>query len=223
MQQTTTLDKITYAFLIVIYLVGLYLDQTDRIYFDTQYAQEDGFVENISALGLLFVTLVLWIRLIKLWSSKSITWKIGVFFMGLVFLFGAGEEISWGQRILGVESNEFFLENNAQKETNLHNLVVGETKVNKLIFSQIMFLVLFIYFIIFPYLFKKKMWVQNLTNQFAIPVARTHHIVFFLVYTGLILIMDSSRRWEVLELMFAMVFFLIFYRPKNHEKINLAN
>ena len=76
MQQTTTLDKITYAFLIVIYLVGLYLDQTDRIYFDTQYAQEDGFVENISALGLLFVTLVLWIRLIKLWSSKSITWKM---------------------------------------------------------------------------------------------------------------------------------------------------
>lgn len=223
MQQSTTFDKITYAFLLVIYLVGLYLDQTDRIYFDTQYAQEDGFVENISALGLLMVTIILWTRLIKFWSSKSITWKIGVFFMGLIFLFGAGEEISWGQRILGIESNDFFLENNAQKETNLHNLVVGETKVNKLIFTQLMFLVLFVYFIIFPYLYKKKMWVQNLAIQFAVPVARTHHIVFFLAYTGLILIMGSSRRWEVLELMFAMGFFLIFYRPKNHEKIYLAN
>ena len=42
--------------------------------------------------------------------------------MALIFIFGAGEEISWGQRIFNVESSEYFLENNAQGETNLHNM-----------------------------------------------------------------------------------------------------
>lgn len=35
------------------------------------------------------------------------------------------EEISWMQRIANVESSEFFLENNAQGETNFHNLATG--------------------------------------------------------------------------------------------------
>ena len=33
-------------------------------------------------------------------------------------------------------------ENNAQKETNLHNMMVGETKINKLIFSQLLTVIL---------------------------------------------------------------------------------
>jgi hypothetical protein len=35
----------------------------------------------------------------------------------------AGEEISWGQRIIGFTPTETFLERNAQQEANLHNLV----------------------------------------------------------------------------------------------------
>lgn len=35
------------------------------------------------------------------------------------------EEISWGQRILGIESPDFFAENNIQGETNLHNFLTG--------------------------------------------------------------------------------------------------
>ena len=143
--------------------------------------------------------------------------------MSLFFFFGAGEEISWGQRIFGLESSDFFKENNAQGETNFHNLVVGETKINKLVFSKLMFLCLFFYFVIFPFLYKKIKVIRNLSNQFAIPVARTHHIIVFLSFTGLVLTMDSSRNWEVLELMFAVVFFLIFYRPFNYETIYSAD
>lgn len=36
-------------------------------------------------------------------------------------LFVAGEEISWGQRLIGYVPPDFFLENNFQQETNLHN------------------------------------------------------------------------------------------------------
>ncbi|MCL2451890.1 hypothetical protein FWD20_03435 [Candidatus Saccharibacteria bacterium] len=40
----------------------------------------------------------------------------------LILILMAGEEISWGQRIFGWSTPEFFLENNSQRETNFHNL-----------------------------------------------------------------------------------------------------
>jgi hypothetical protein len=43
--------------------------------------------------------------------------------VALFCLFVAGEEFSWGQRLLGYQPSEFFLERNIQQEANLHNLV----------------------------------------------------------------------------------------------------
>jgi hypothetical protein len=40
-------------------------------------------------------------------------------------LFVAGEEISWGQRIVGFRPPALFLEHNYQQESNLHNLLKG--------------------------------------------------------------------------------------------------
>ena len=42
--------------------------------------------------------------------------------VALFCLFVAGEEVSWGQRLLGFDSPEFFLANNFQQEMTLHNL-----------------------------------------------------------------------------------------------------
>jgi hypothetical protein len=42
--------------------------------------------------------------------------------VALFCFFVAGEEFSWGQRILGFDSPEFFLANNFQQEMTLHNL-----------------------------------------------------------------------------------------------------
>lgn len=42
--------------------------------------------------------------------------------VALFCLFVAGEEFSWGQRLLGFGSPEYFLANNFQQEVNLHNL-----------------------------------------------------------------------------------------------------
>lgn len=49
---------------------------------------------------------------------------LAVFFalMGVSCLFIAGEEISWGQRILGFETSETWREINKQDETTLHNV-----------------------------------------------------------------------------------------------------
>ncbi|MCK0147551.1 hypothetical protein MWU78_17990 [Arenibacter sp. F26102] len=213
----TKFEKIGYSILAVIILIGLYLGLNDDIYFDVKYAQEDGPVEWGTAIMLFGIFILSLYHLISLWTAKKILWKLGTFLFVVLFLFAAGEEISWGQRIFGVESSEFFIENNAQGETNLHNLVVGEKKINKIIFSQLLFLVMFLYLIITPILFRKFNWFKDLANTFAVPIVKWHHTIAFLVTTIFIALNPASRKWEVYELAFGAIFFLIFLGPLNKE------
>lgn len=93
---------------------------------------EDHYFEIIGAFSL-FVTSMLFLygftiarkTLDKSWPSllKQLV------FLGLavLFFFGAGEEISWGQRILGFQTPETLTEVNRQEEFNVHNLSVLET------------------------------------------------------------------------------------------------
>lgn len=210
-------EKIGYSILLAIVLFGLYLGLMDDIYFDVNYAQEDGPVEWGTTIMLFGISVLSLYHLIKLWPTKKTGWKLGTFLFVVLFLFAAGEEISWGQRILGVESSEFFIENNAQGETNLHNLVVGDKKINKIIFSQLLFLVMFVYLIITPILFRKYHWFKDLANKFAVPIVKWHHTIAFLVATVLVALNPASRKWEVYELAFGAIFFLIFLGPLNKE------
>ena len=44
------------------------------------------------------------------------------YFLAIFFLFIGLEEISWGQRLIGLESPDFFKSNNSQAEITIHNL-----------------------------------------------------------------------------------------------------
>ena len=215
MKTLTNIDKIAALFLTIIFALGIYFANTDLLYFDKVYTVEDGFVENGSAIFLLSSSILLLSRFFKLFSSKSTTWKIGIAAMALLFFFAAGEEISWGQRIFNIESSEYFLENNAQGETNLHNMVVGGTKINKLIFSQLLTVVLVIYLIITPFLYRKYELVKNLANQFAVPIVQWYQTIYFLAGTVLLAFIPSNRKWEIYELAFSVIFLLIFLNPLN--------
>lgn len=208
-------DITVYALLFIICSFGLYFGLTDENYFNKTYAQEDGLVEYGTAIMLFFISMLCLYRLFTIQKGKALTWKIGTFLFAVIFLFGAGEEISWGQRIFNVESTTFFLENNAQGETNLHNLVVGETKVNKLIFSQLLMLVMVLYLIVSPILFRKQQWFKTLADSFAIPIVKWHHTIAFLVATALVASNTADRTWEVYELVFGTIFLLIFIAPLN--------
>lgn len=218
LRSLTRTEVLGFGFLILIYILGIYFANTDVTYFETSIAQEDGFAEYSTALMLLCISVLSVSRLIKIGSSKPLLWKIGIIGFSLIFLFGAGEEISWGQRILNIESPEYFLENNTQQETNLHNMVVGETKINKLIFSQILTIVLVIYLLIVPILYRRTAWVEKLTTLFAVPVARWNHTIALIAATGLLEFMKNSDiRWELYELAFGVIFFLIFLNPLNKD------
>ncbi len=222
MNTLTKTDKIAYCFLILMFGMGIYFANTNLQYFDEVYTKEDGFAEYGTAILLFCSSILLAYRFFKLHKFKKITWKIGILGMALVFLFGAGEEISWGQRIFNVESSDYFINNNAQGETNLHNIVVDGKKLNKIIFSQLLTIVLVIYLIITPILFRKFEIIKNLANSFAVPIVKWHHTISFLVVTGILVFIGSDRKWELYELAFGVIFFLIFLNPfnKNIYEIN---
>jgi len=217
MKALTNIDKAAYLFLTVIFGLGIYYANTDLTYFDEVYTVEDGFVENGSAIFLFTSSMLLLFRSFKLFKHKDLFWKVGMLALAFVFFFGAGEEISWGQRIFNVTSSEYFIENNAQGETNLHNLVVNDTKINKLIFSQLLTAVLVIYLIITPFLYRKFTWVKTLANKFAVPIVQWHHTISFLIGTILLIFISSTRKWEIYELTFSVIFLLIFIKPFNKE------
>jgi len=215
MNTLTKTDKLAYLFLILVFGFGIYFANTNLQYFDEVYTKEDGFVEYGTAFLLFCSAILLIYRFLKLQKFKKGFWKFGILALALVFLFGAGEEISWGQRIFNVESSDFFIENNAQGETNLHNIVVDGKKVNKIIFSQLLTIVLIIYLIIAPILFRKVESIKKLANTFGVPIVRWHHTIAFLVVTGVLVFMGSDRKWELYELAFGVIFFLIFLNPLN--------
>jgi hypothetical protein len=219
----TKTDILGYVFLIIAFIIGFYYANTNLNYFDTVYAVEDGFVENSQFVMLLCSSILLFYYFFKLFKNKNAYWKIGVLIMAIAFFFASGEEISWGQRIFDVQSSEYFIEHNAQHETNLHNMVVDGEKINKLIFSQLLTVILVIYILILPVLYRKVVAIKKLANLFAVPIVKWHHTIAFLIATGLIVFVHSERKWELYELAFAVIFFLIFLNPLNKKEIFTAN
>lgn len=209
----------TFLFIALAIVLGLsvYFGFTDGEYFDKEFAREDGAIEYGTFFFLLCISILQFYRLFTASKNKAVLWRLGIFFFGILFLFGAGEEISWGQRIFGIESGEFFQGNNLQKETNFHNLEVGGVKLNKLIFSQLLTLIMAIYLLIMPVLYYKYEAIKKLVDKFVIPVPRLNHIVAFLINTIFIAILPDSlsRKWEVYELFFGAIFLLIFLNAVN--------
>ena len=211
----STFEVIVYLLLFTVFFIGIYFSNTHATYFETVYVKEDGIVEYLTAFLLFCIGMLSLSRIIFLRKYKNLLWFLGTVFFTIVFLFGAGEEISWGQRIFNFDSSNYFIENNTQQETNLHNMVVGETKINKLIFSQLLTLIMVVYLLVLPVLFRKYSWIKNLTNRFAVPVVKWHHSIYFLLITASLMLIPSDKKWELYELAFGVIFFLIFLKPFN--------
>jgi len=89
------------------------------------YFTEDGIFENLTAINFFISSLALVFivyQLSKSESKRKINKITIIAFLSLFFFVLGGEEISWGQRIFGWGTPEFF-SGNVQHETNLHNLI----------------------------------------------------------------------------------------------------
>jgi len=86
----------------------------------------EGSAEEYISLLLLFTAVLLIISIFSLKRNNfTPNTKFKIIFLLIaiasLFIFIYGEEISWGQRIFGLDSPDFFDEYNTQTETNLHN------------------------------------------------------------------------------------------------------
>src|SRR5688500_16187413 len=131
----------------------------------------------------------------------------------MVCLFGAGEEISWGQRVFDIETPSSLMERNAQKELNLHNLTFewnGKgVKINRLVFGRGMALALVLYLFVLTPLYRRKPRVQRLVDDWAIPIPTPLQVAAYVVVLAVVeLLIDSSKRGEMTEFAGAIVFML---------------
>lgn len=212
----TKLELSLLAFLFFHFLIGVVVSFTNLEHFEKSYTFEDGVMEWYTVDALLMCSALCGYRVWTLRKRRSPLFLGVLGLLTILFFFGAAEEISWGQRLFGRESSEFFLERNAQGETNLHNLVVGETKANKIV-SKLLGAFILTYILVFPVLYAKIRKIKDLARMFAVPVPRLRHIVAYLGVGSAELIVQSSKRGELLEFGGCFMFLIILLFPKNSD------
>ena len=90
--------------------------------FDYWFQREQGFVE-LATPALLIVAIFYGVQMLKFTKFLPATWlKIWMVLVTLSCVYFAGEELSWGQQLLGWDTPEEIKTLNDQDETNIHNM-----------------------------------------------------------------------------------------------------
>lgn len=83
--------------------------------------KEDGIFEYIQFFGYLMSAVLAFLISKKLSAKRYKTYAILFLILSLFLFFISGEEISWGQRILNIQTPEYIAKNNFQQEITVHN------------------------------------------------------------------------------------------------------
>ena len=181
--------------------------------------REDNIIEWLTV-EFLILTAVLAIihALIARRRANQYVWFFILFAIACIFF--AIEEISWGQRIFGLESPEYFLEHSDQLEINVHNVVNEQFSVRT---KHIAAFGLFIYGVVLP-VSTLIPSVRSLAEKFKIMIPSKILIPGF--------ILSSLMTWdryfngqdeEVAEFFFSTLLFLsmvfYFWEARNKSKI----
>lgn len=208
-------EKITALLVLIGALAGVIISRVDQKYFEGIYVKEDALIEWLTVVALLFGAGLCFYRFYLLRAVKKKFFLFATFVLGLLFIFGAGEEISWGQRLLGIHSPEFFINHNTQYEMNFHNLVIGGVRINKLVFGLILSILVGSYFLLLPLFYRKVEKVRFAVDYLALPIPRISHIFLYLVLALLVYLIPSPKKGEILEFGGCWIFFLMTLNPYN--------
>ena len=215
-QKLSLTEKMVLVLVLIVLAAGLYLYYTDIPAFE-DFVKEDHLVEWLTVIGLLLASIVSFYRFFSLFKYKKAWFLLVNFILAVLLFVAAGEEISWGQRILGIESSEYFKQNNLQGETNLHNLEINGVKINKLVFTTLLGAALFIYLVIFPLIYSRNTAFKNFINRSGISIARLYQILGFLIVILLTSLIRHDKNPELLECGASLLFFLVISSPVNKK------
>jgi len=133
--------------LVLIGLVLIYYSVTDTKQY-MEIIDEDGLIEYAS---FAFWFLAAMIGLVSLYIGSVKSKLRTIIYLCLIsfFFVCGGEEISWGQRIIGFDAPELMMSINKQQETTLHN--IGSISL----FANVFFILTVLFFVLIPYLQSK--------------------------------------------------------------------
>lgn len=214
------------AFLIVSYSIFFFLPQNTI----NSLTVEDGIVESLTALFFISSSIVFF--------KSNPKRNIFLYSLALFLFFGAGEEISWGQRIIGYKTPEQLKDVNVQGETTLHNIeIFNRENFDKSYKSGIkniitidtlyrIFIVAFGFFLpFFTFHFKP---IRKIVAYLKMPIPPIT-LGFFFIFTWLILKsipilvgtdpFTNMNAPEVFEFTTSFIWFMIslfFYKNRNH-------
>ncbi len=214
----STIEKGILGFILVTTLFSIAMKYINNDVFVSIIVTEDGVIEWLTVVGLALTSIASFRRVVLLKDEKSGLFLFMTALLGLVFFFGAGEEISWGQRIFNTQSSEFFQQHNAQGETNLHNLVVGGKKINKIVFGIGLHLILLIYLLALVPLYKRRHGLKSFMDRFAVPIAKPYQVISYLIMLAVVQgILDDPKKGELAEFAGSFLFFLNIAFPYNRD------
>ncbi|GGA97295.1 hypothetical protein [Allosediminivita pacifica] len=215
------IDVALMALLGLVMIATVSIALADPQTFSSSFAAEDGPIEYGTAVFLFLGACVLVSRAVGGAGSRGLVFAALTGIYALLFFLAAGEEVSWGQRIFGLETPEALAQRNDQQELTFHNLVVGGVKLDEVIFGNLLSVVLLSYLIGLTLLWPRFAWVRRFSEALAIPVPRRHHMLATLGVSVIIVLLPVSRKWEVYEFAFATIALGIFLFPRNAAATDL--
>lgn len=171
---------------------------------------EDGWVEWLQFLCFSVLALLLVLAALERWTRRTGAGLDAAVIAGVaaVVAFVALEEISWFQRVLNVESPEFFRNNNRQRETNLHNLALGDSSVNKRVLVKIIFVVGITHNLVLPLLARRNSRLRGWVESWGLYLPPLAAAVPFLGLVAMSQLMVSHNRVGELGETFGAVHYL---------------
>ncbi len=176
------------------------VNKIDPYYYVT-LTKEDNFVEWATVFFFLLTGVLSFFRAFR--CRNRFIWFYLIF--GLACFLFALEEISWGQRIFGLESANFFVENSDQQEINVHNVINEWFSIRT---KHVAAFVLFIYGAVLP-LAELNHRVRLLARKLRVLVPPLILVPGFALATFLTVdLFFTGQDEEVAELFFSILLFL---------------
>ena len=208
----------------VLFLYGIIYRATDPDGFydkstKTGWIQEDGLVEWLTVVALFGAVGVSVYRALQFGKQGRTAAKFFWWAAGFVFLFGAMEEFSWGQRVFGWESPPWFMKYNYQHETTLHNLKFGEVNLNKLIFSKMLGAFTALYLLVLPVLYRRTEGVRKRVERYGIAIVQNYQLIFWIAAFAAVrlFVKEIPKTAELLEFIGCALMLVCVSHPFNHE------
>jgi|SRR6476661_3291521 len=203
MNTSRTLKRITLVLFPVLTLIfaAIYLFN-EPLYLES--LKEDNLVEWLTFIFLFTSGILSLITAIRIKSRYNYFHWFFIAFFAFNLLAGF-EEISWGQRVLNIQSGEFFQRYNDQQETNLHNTFQGVFHIKT---KHIALLALFIYGVVLPWMIRRNALNTRWMDKNFIVIPPSSLMLGFLFATLMMLDFQTGYEEEIGEFYFSICFFL---------------